>query len=59
MSPDDKIHFIFDYDNLKRGDTIYIIEIAGVVKEPSYEDFYKYPEKTEYYGDEAQKSYYE
>ena len=26
--------------------------MAGVVKEPSYEEFNKYPEKTQYYGDE-------
>ena len=58
LEPDDKIHFIFDNDNLIRGDTIYIIEMAGVVKEPSYSDFNKYPEKAQYYGDETQESYY-
>ena len=58
LEPDDKIHFIFDNDNLIRGDNTYIIEMAGVVKEPSYEDFNKYPEKTQYYGDETQESYY-
>ena len=36
LDPDDIIHFIFDYDNLIKGDTTYIIEMAGVVKEPSY-----------------------
>jgi len=58
LMPDDIIHFIFDFDNLIKGDNIYIIEIAGAVKEPSYEEFNKYPEKTEYYGDETQESYY-
>ena len=32
--------------------------MAGVVKEPSYEEFIKYPEKNEYYGESNQEAYY-
>ena len=59
LEPDDKINSIFDYDNLIKGDTIYIIEIVGFVKEPSDEEYNKYPRKAEYYNDETQESYYD
>ena len=58
LDPDDIINFVYDYENLKHGDSIYTIEIAGVVYEPEYSDFNKYPEYIEYYGKKTQESFY-
>ena len=58
LESDDVIRFAYDYDILIKGEIEYNIEMAGVVREPNYSDFNKYPEKTEYYGTETQESYF-
>ena len=49
LDPSDVIIFVYDYMELILGN-LYTIEIAGVVQEPSFTEFNKYPEYTEFYG---------
>jgi hypothetical protein len=58
LNEDDKIHFIFDYDNLIINNSVYTIELAGILKEPPYKEFKKYPIHIENYGDKDQESFY-
>ena len=58
LEPDDSIIFVYDYDNLVRDSSVYTIEMAGVVQEPTYEEFNKYPEDLEYYGSKSQEIFY-
>ena len=39
LSQEDEIYFIYDYNNLKIGNTIYTIEFAGIVKESNVSTF--------------------
>ena len=58
LNINDKISFVFDYDNLITNNLVYTIELAGIVKEPSYSELNKYPIFTENYGDKDQESFY-
>ena len=60
LPSDDIIHFIYDYDKLINLDNSikYTIEMAGVLQEPSFSEFNKYPEYIENYGTGTQESYY-
>ena len=58
LNPDDIINFVFDYDNLKRGEKIYTIEIAGVVQESSYSQFNNYC-KIRYIGNHTYEEFYQ
>ena len=58
LNKDDKIQFVFDYNNLVINNSVYTIEFAGVVKEPSYLEFNNYPIFIENYGDKDQESFY-
>ena len=57
LDPDDVIIFVYDYEEITSGGP-YIIEFAGVVQEPLYQEFNKYPEYTEYYGSYTQEAFY-
>ena len=57
LDPSDIIIFVYDYTNLNIGSP-YTIEMAGVVKEPIYSEFNKYPEYYEYYGSITQESFF-
>ena len=48
LDPDDSIIFVYDYTELIKNESIYTIEIAGVVQEPLYAEFNKYPENIEF-----------
>ena len=58
LDPDDIIHFVYDYDKIIKGDEIYTIEMVGVVEEPSFAEFKKYPIYIENYGSEMKESHY-
>ena len=59
LDSDDSIIFVYDYEDLVRDDLItHTIEIAGVVQEPTYEEFNKYPEDIECYASETQQLFY-
>ena len=57
LEPDDIIIFVYDYTALILG-SLYTIEVAGVVQEPSFTEFNKYPEYTEFYGTENPENYF-
>ena len=58
LSLENEISFIYDYDNLKIGNTIYNIEFAGIVREPKVSTSFKYSIYNEFYGD-AQPEYFD
>ena len=58
VSENEKIIFVYDYNNLVKNESIYKIEIAGVVQEPSYSELNKYPIYTEYIGREDRESFF-
>ena len=58
LVPEDIINFVFDYDHLIRGESIYTIEIAGIVQESSYSQFDKYC-KSRYIGNHTYEEFYQ
>ena len=59
LNSEDEIIFIYDYDDLIIGNTIYIIEIAGVVKEPLYSEAINYSIYNEHYGNALPETFYQ
>ena len=59
LSPEDEIYFIYDYDNLKIGNTIYCLEMAGVVIEPLYSKLINFTIHTEFYGKAPPEYFYQ
>ena len=58
LSPDDEILFIYDYEDLKIGNDIYTIEIAGIVIEKTFSESLDYTIHYEYYGKNSFESFY-
>ena len=58
LDSDDLIHFVYDYNKLVKDGTVYTIEMTGVVDEPSFTEFKKYPIDIENYGSEMLESHY-
>ena len=58
LSPDDEIIFIYDYVDLKKGDEVYTIEMAGVVQEPEFSKALEYTIYNESFGSIPFDKYY-
>jgi len=54
----DSIIFVYDYENLNRGNDIYTIEFAGIVEEQTYNEDEKFTLYREFYGNESYENYY-
>ena len=50
LSPDDVIHFIYDYNVFNKRNEIYTIEMAGIVQEKEYSSALEFTIYTQFYG---------